>query len=103
MQLMQKLIVDDNSLGRQGIAINRDLTEREREAEKHGFSFVELEGTIGVIGNGAGLTMSTLDLIEYLRRPSSGFPRCRWRSGQRTRNACGPPCLRCSFSQGHCG
>jgi len=60
-----KLIIDDNSLARQGIAINRDLSEREREAEKHGFSFVELAGTIGVIGNGAGLTMSTLDLIEF--------------------------------------
>ncbi len=68
-----KLIVDDNSLGRQGIAINRDLTEREREAEKHGFSFVELEGTIGVIGNGAGLTMSTLDLIEYYGGQAADF------------------------------
>ena len=68
-----KLIVDDNSLARQGIAINRDLTEREREAEKHGFSFVELDGTIGVIGNGAGLTMSTLDLIEYYGGKASDF------------------------------
>ncbi|MGB8309566.1 MAG: ATP-grasp domain-containing protein [Methanoregula sp.] len=68
-----KLIVDDNSLARQGIAINLDLTEREREAEKHGFSFVELDGTIGVIGNGAGLTMSTLDLIEYYGGKASDF------------------------------
>ena len=52
-----KLIVDDNALGRQGFAVNRDLTDREREAEKYGFSYVELDGTIGVIGNGAGLTM----------------------------------------------
>jgi succinyl-CoA synthetase beta subunit len=68
-----KLIIDDNSLARQGIAINRDLTEREREAEKHGFSFVELGGNIGVIGNGAGLTMSTLDLIEFYGGRSADF------------------------------
>ena len=58
-----KLIIDDNALFRQGIKENRDLNERERLAEDHGFSFVELEGTIGVIGNGAGLTMATVDLI----------------------------------------
>ena len=68
-----KLIVDDNALARQGIAVNRDLSEREREAEKHGFSYVELDGTIGVIGNGAGLTMSTLDLIEFYRGRAANF------------------------------
>jgi len=69
-----KLIVDDNALARQGIAVNRDLSEREREAEKHGFSYVELDGTIGVIGNGAGLTMSTLDLIEFYNGRAANFP-----------------------------
>ena len=68
-----KLIVDDNALARQGIAVNRDLSEREREAEKHGFSYVELDGTIGVIGNGAGLTMSTLDLIEFYNGRAANF------------------------------
>ncbi|MFA5236308.1 MAG: ATP-grasp domain-containing protein [Methanoregula sp.] len=68
-----KLIIDDNSLARQGISVNRDLSEREREAEKHGFSFVELGGNIGVIGNGAGLTMSTLDLIEYYGGKAADF------------------------------
>jgi len=68
-----KIIVDDNALGRQGISINRDLTDREREAEKFGFSFVELEGAIGVIGNGAGLTMATLDLIEFYGGKAANF------------------------------
>jgi succinyl-CoA synthetase beta subunit len=68
-----KLIIDDNALARQGIAVNRDLSAREREAEKHGFSYVELDGSIGVIGNGAGLTMSTLDLIEYYRGRAANF------------------------------
>ena len=68
-----KLIVDDNALGRQGITTNRDLTPREREAEENGFSYVELDGSIGVIGNGAGLTMSTLDLITYYDGKAANF------------------------------
>jgi succinyl-CoA synthetase beta subunit len=68
-----KFIVDDNALGRQGITVNRDLSEREREAEKHGFSYVELGGNIGVIGNGAGLTMATLDLIEFYGGRAANF------------------------------
>lgn len=68
-----KLIIDDNALHRQGITVNRDLTEREREAEKHGFSYVELNGRIGVIGNGAGLTMATLDLIDYFDEKAANF------------------------------
>lgn len=68
-----KLIVDDNALRRQGITQNRDLTEREREADKHGFSYVELDGTIGVIGNGAGLTMATLDLINFFNGKAANF------------------------------
>jgi len=68
-----KLIIDDNALGRQGFRVNRDFTDREREAEKNGFSYVELNGTIGVIGNGAGLTMSTLDLIEFYGGKAANF------------------------------
>ena len=70
---MRSSIIDDNCLDRQGIAVNRDLTDREREAEKHGFSFVEMDGSIGVIGNGAGLTMATLDLIEYYGGRAADF------------------------------
>ena len=68
-----KIIVDDNALDRQGITVNRGLSEREREAEKHGFSYVELDGAIGVIGNGAGLTMATLDLIEFYGGIAANF------------------------------
>jgi succinyl-CoA synthetase beta subunit len=68
-----KLIIDDNALGRQGITENRDLSERERKAEEYGFSFVELDGNIGVIGNGAGLTMATVDLISVLGGRAANF------------------------------
>lgn len=68
-----KLIIDDNALARHGITVNRDLTDRERDAEKHGFSYVELDGNVGVIGNGAGLTMSTLDLIQSYHGRAANF------------------------------
>lgn len=68
-----KFIVDDNALYRLGIEVNRDLTERERRAESCGFSYVELSGQIGVIGNGAGLTMSTLDMIAILGGKAANF------------------------------
>ena len=68
-----KIIIDDNSLARQGISENRDLTVREAEAEKHGFSYVELDGNIGVIGNGAGLTMATLDIISHYQGKAANF------------------------------
>ncbi len=68
-----KIVLDDNALARQGISENRDLTEREAEAEKHGFSYVELDGSIGVIGNGAGLTMATLDIIAHYNGKAANF------------------------------
>ncbi len=40
-----------------------DLTDLENEARLKGYSFVELDGTIGVVANGAGLTMATLDTL----------------------------------------
>ncbi len=39
------------------------LDKQERAAKEHGLNYVKLEGTIGIIGNGAGLTMSTLDVV----------------------------------------
>lgn len=41
-----------------------DKTRLERKAEAAGLQYVELEGRIGVIGNGAGLVMSTLDVLS---------------------------------------
>jgi len=40
-----------------------ELSEREMEAMKLGLTYVELDGNIGIIGNGAGLTMATLDTV----------------------------------------
>jgi len=62
------LEIDDNSLFRHP-DIKLDLSERvedeiKREAIQQGLSYVKLEGDIGVIGSGAGLTMTTIDLIK---------------------------------------
>jgi len=64
-----RLSIDDNSLFRhpdfEREYLSR-LNERELIAHKFKFSFVELKGDVGVIGNGAGLTMATMDLIAKL-------------------------------------
>jgi succinyl-CoA synthetase beta subunit len=68
-----KIMVDDNALYRHSdISVEEegDLTREEIEARKYGFHYVELPGYVGVIGNGAGLTMATMDLV----REFSGEP-----------------------------
>ena len=64
-----KLEIDDNAAWR-----HKDLEERygavlegdpyEVEAKKRGLTYVSLDGDIGIIGNGAGLCMGTLDLVQ---------------------------------------
>ncbi|MDP2871839.1 MAG: ADP-forming succinate--CoA ligase subunit beta [Bacillota bacterium] len=65
--------VDDDALWRQ-----RDLpqttegTELERKVKSLGLSYVELDGDIAVMANGAGITMATLDIIQrYGGRPAN--------------------------------
>ena len=59
-----KVIIDDNALFRHDdIKKYEQLSELESQARNNGFSFVELDGDIAIIGNGAGLVMSTLDMV----------------------------------------
>jgi succinyl-CoA synthetase beta subunit len=63
-----KIIVDDNSLQRHPELQKlhgREYLDFEKRAKELGFSYVELDGDIGVISNGAGLTMATMDSILY--------------------------------------
>ena len=62
--LDSKVTIDDNALFRQA-DLKRDEGEDEREgkARRAGLTFVPLGGDIGVLGNGAGLVMSTIDQI----------------------------------------
>lgn len=60
-----KVIIDDNALFRhEDLKEYEELSSLEVEARRSGFSLVELDGDIGVIGNGAGLVMSTLDMLS---------------------------------------
>ena len=73
-----KIVIDENALFRQeqfrfDIDREEDRTELEKEAFTCGFSYVEMDGTIGVIGNGAGLTMATLDLIHHFGSKPANF------------------------------
>lgn len=46
-------------------APEEELTPLEREAAEKGIAFIQLDGKIGIIANGAGLTMGTLDAIKH--------------------------------------
>lgn len=61
-----KLIINDDSLFRHKDIekVEEEYTALEREAREKGIAFVQLDGNIGVIANGAGLTMATLDLLS---------------------------------------
>jgi succinyl-CoA synthetase beta subunit len=41
-----------------------DIPEQERFAKERGLNFIKLDGEVGIIGNGAGLVMSTLDVVK---------------------------------------
>jgi len=60
-----KIITDDNAGFRhQELEKFQERSELEEKAEKSGFTLVELDGNIAVVGNGAGLVMSTLDMLS---------------------------------------
>lgn len=65
-----KITVNDDALGRQRYFDGWqdrhmvDLPERERRSKKIGLNLVELEGNIGILCNGAGLTMATMDMVK---------------------------------------
>ncbi|TRW27373.1 ADP-forming succinate--CoA ligase subunit beta [Flavobacterium zepuense] len=64
-----KVVLDDNALYRQKkYAEMRDVLEEnaiEVEAKEVGLNYVDLDGTVGCMVNGAGLAMATMDLIKY--------------------------------------
>lgn len=65
-----KMTVNDDALGRQerfrGWPEKHmiDMPERERRSKRLGLNLVELEGNIGIMCNGAGLTMATMDMVK---------------------------------------
>ncbi|HET6495989.1 MAG TPA: ADP-forming succinate--CoA ligase subunit beta [Thermoleophilia bacterium] len=72
--LDSKITIDDNALYRQpDLAEARVEDEAEARARQAGISYVSLDGDIGVIGNGAGLVMSTLDQIAAAGGSAADF------------------------------
>ena len=72
-----KLTVDDAALYRQPVLASRGaperLTELERRGRALGLKYIELPGDIGVLANGAGLTMTTMDVIEHCGGKPANF------------------------------
>jgi succinyl-CoA synthetase beta subunit len=62
-----KVTIDGSALYRHpGVAEMRDVSaedEQERMAKERGLTYVKLDGNVGILGNGAGLVMSTLDVV----------------------------------------
>ena len=72
-----KLDVDDNALYRQPelrewkeVSPDEEVEERARAL---GFSYVQLDGDVGIIGNGAGLVMGTLDAVKNAGGSAANF------------------------------
>jgi len=74
-----RLNIDDNALYRHKDIIEKiqrepaEMNERERAATDEGMAYVELDGDIACICNGAGLTMATLDAVEIHGGKASTF------------------------------
>ena len=72
-----KMVLDDNALFRNpDLAAMRDSDAEvpaEREARLAGLSYVELDGTIGCMVNGAGLAMATMDIIKHAGGSPANF------------------------------
>ena len=75
--LDSKYTVDDNALYKHpDIEAMRDLDAldpQERLARERGVTYVKLDGTVGILGNGAGLVMSTLDVVALAGGTPANF------------------------------
>ena len=72
-----KFNFDENSLFRNKDILEfrdpKEENEKELEAAKHGLSYISLDGNIGCMVNGAGLAMSTMDIIKYYGGEPANF------------------------------
>jgi succinyl-CoA synthetase beta subunit len=72
-----KVALDDNALYRhpenQELSDGENEDPIERRAKQEGVQYVALEGDIGILGNGAGLVMSTLDVVAQAGGSPANF------------------------------
>lgn len=73
--LDSKVNINDDAMFRHTDIIPEDieLTPLEKDAKEKGIAFIQLEGDIGVIANGAGLTMATLDALTNYKGKGGVF------------------------------
>ena len=72
-----KVSLDSNAAFRHPEWEDYDATQvldaRERAAKEKGLNYIGLEGSVGIIGNGAGLVMSTLDVVNQVGGQPANF------------------------------
>jgi len=72
-----KMMIDDNALFRHPkLSEIRDIDEEapaETEARRHGLSFIKLDGNIGCMVNGAGLAMTSMDIVKLFGGEPANF------------------------------
>jgi len=72
-----KMMIDDNAMFRHpDLAEMRDIDEEapaETEARKYGLSFIKLDGNIGCMVNGAGLAMTSMDIVKLFGGEPANF------------------------------
>ncbi len=72
-----KFVLDDASTAKQPdlakVASPAKMTELEQRGASHGLRFIQLDGNVGVLANGAGLTMTTMDVIDHFGGRPANF------------------------------
>jgi len=74
-----RILIDDNSLFRhpdfqkRATEMTEELKPLEMKARERRLAYVELDGDIGVVGNGAGLVMATLDMMKHYGGKPANF------------------------------
>jgi len=72
-----KVSLDENAAYRHDdwdeYAATQELDDREQLAREKGLNYIGLDGTVGIIGNGAGLVMSTLDVVNQVGGSAANF------------------------------
>ena len=72
-----KVTLDDNAAFRhpewEAFSATQVLDDREQMAKEKGLQYIGLDGTVGIIANGAGLAMSTLDVVNQVGGAAANF------------------------------
>jgi succinyl-CoA synthetase beta subunit len=72
-----KFTLDDAAAYRQAelaaAASQPKMTALERRGAEHGLKFIQLDGNVGLLANGAGLTMTTMDVIDHFGGRPANF------------------------------